>query len=327
MVPTVGGELPSDRLGLTLLHEHVFILAPEVERSYPLFDEDEAVADAVRRLRAARERGVETILDLTVLGLGRDVRVLQRVAEQVDVNIVVSTGAYVTGSLPLPFVFQDPDGPLGGHEVLIEMFEQDAWEGVDGTGVRPAALKCATDVAGLTHDCMRVLRAVARVNVSTNLPVFTHSDAASQGGLEQQRVLRELGVDLERVVIGHCGDTGDLDYLRRLLDAGSTLGLDRFGLYNLCDRETRLRVVATLCAEGWAPRLILSHDTFCWSRWGDRLRAIAPDWTYTHLVDEVLPALRRLGVPEADIEQMTVGNPRRIFETGALRPRPEGSGA
>jgi phosphotriesterase-related protein len=164
-----------------------------------------------------------------------------------------------------------------------------------------------------------VLRAAAHVHITTNLPIFTHTDAATRGGLEQQRIFREEGVDLEHVIIGHCGDTSDVDYLSELLDAGSYLGMDRFGLYNLLDFETRLEVVARLCAEGFTHRLILSHDASCYLRWGDALRALAPKWEYSHIVEEVLPALRKRGVSAEQIEEMMVVNPRRIFEDGALR--------
>jgi phosphotriesterase-related protein len=261
-----------------------------------------------------------------VLGLGRNVRLVQRVAERVDLNIVVATGAYITNSLPLPFVFQDPNGPVGGREVLIDMFEQDAIDGVAGTGTRAAILKCATDVEGVTKDVERVLRAVAKVHRSTNLPIFTHTDAVSRRGLEQQAIFAEEGADLRQVIIGHCGDTDDLDYLRQLLAAGSYLGLDRFGLYNLLDYERRLDVVMELCADGYAERLVLSHDASCYLRWGTALRALAPDWTYTHIVDDVLPALKRRGLSDAVVEQLMVTNPRNIFEAGALARPPERSG-
>jgi len=318
-VPTVTGSVRSDELGITLMHEHIFILAPELEDNYPdEWDADVQVAAAVRKLNAAKERGVNTIVDLTVLGLGRNIPLIQRVAEQVDLNIVIATGAYVTNALPLPFTFQDPNGPVGGREVLIEMFENDARHGVADTGVRAAIIKCATDVEGVTKDVERVLRAVAQVQKSTSLPIFTHTDAASRRGLEQQAIFSEEGADLGKVVVGHCGDTDDMEYLGELLAAGSYLGLDRFGLYNLLDFDRRLDVVLRLCADGHTSRLVLSHDASCYLRWGARLRDLAPDWHYTHLIDEVLPALSRRGLSKADIEQLMVANPRNIFEAGAI---------
>jgi phosphotriesterase-related protein len=320
MVPTVTGEVRSDDLGVTLMHEHIFILSPELEQNYPgPWREQERIDEAVRRLRAAKQAGIDSLVDLTVLGLGRNIPLIQRVAEQVDVNIVVATGAYVTTALPLPFVFQDPKGPLGGHEVLIELFEQDIVEGIAGTGVRAGVLKCASDVDGLTHDVERVLRAVSQVHLRTGLPIFTHTDAATRGGHEQQRIFREEGVELGQVIVGHCGDTDDLDYLRALLAEGSCLGMDRFGLYNLLAFDRRVEVVARLCAEGYTERLVLSHDASCYLRWGEELRKLAPKWHYSHLVEEVLPALRRRGVSSGQIDEMMVGNPRRILEGAARR--------
>ena len=180
-VPTVTGEVRSDALGMTLMHEHIFILAPELEQNYPEdWREQERVEDAVRKLRAAKNKGIDSIVDLTVLGLGRDIPLIHRVAERVDINIIVATGAYVTTALPLPFVFQDPKGPVGGREVLIELFQRDIYEGIAGTDVRAAVLKCASDAAGLTHDVERTLRATAQVHLATNLPIFTHTDAGDE---------------------------------------------------------------------------------------------------------------------------------------------------
>ena len=43
----------------------------------------------------------------------------------------------------------------------------------------------------------------------------------------------------------------------------------------------------------------------------------APDWNYTHIVDDVLPALREEGVTEEQLTTMLVDNPRRILEQEA----------
>ena len=39
-----------------------------------------------------------------------------------------------------------------------------------------------------------------------------------------------------------------------------------------------------------------------------------PSWHFKHITDDVLPALRARGVTEEQITQMTVTNPRDIFE-------------
>ena len=75
-----------------------------------------------------------------------------------------------------------------------------------------------------------VMDAAAAAHRETGVPITTHSHPASRNGLAQQAFLLERGVRLERVIIGHCGDTEDLDYLVELMENGSTIGMDRFGM-------------------------------------------------------------------------------------------------
>jgi phosphotriesterase-related protein len=173
---------------------------------------------------------------------------------------------------------------------------------------------------GLNEQNEKCLRAGARAHRATGVPITTHTGPPNVG-LEQQRVLREEGVDLNRVIIGHIGDTTDTDLHKKLMDEGSTIGMDRFGIYSeglTITFEQRVDAVAKLCKEGYADRMILSHDHMCWIDWD--LKNIMPGWPdrnrnlYTHISDDVLPALRERGVSEAQINQMMVKNPQRIFE-------------
>ncbi len=134
----------------------------------------------------------------------------------------------------------------------------------------------------------------------------------------QQRVLREEGVDLGRVVIGHSGDTTDLDYLRRLMDAGSYIGMDRFGLDLMLPFEDRVATVVSLCEQGYAERMVLSHDASCFTHNFEvtAKKELLPNWRFTHLHDEVLPALRARGVTDEQIHTMLVTNPRDVLTPG-----------
>ena len=85
-----------------------------------------------------------------------------------------------------------------------------------------------------------------------------------------REVLRRSGVDLGQVVIGHSGDTTDVDYLCRVADAGSYLGMDRFGLDVLLPFEDRIATVLELLRRGYAERMVLAHDASCFIDWFDR---------------------------------------------------------
>jgi phosphotriesterase-related protein len=316
-VHTVRGPIDSARLGATLMHEHVFVLSTEIQQNYPaIWNEEERLADAVAKLAELRGRGVESIVDPTVIGLGRYIPRIQRIARQTDINIIVATGIYTYNDVPFYFQLRGPGTMFGGPELMTEFFVQDITEGIAGTGVRAAILKCATDAAGLTPGVERVLRAVARAHRRTGVPITTHTHAHTHRGRDQQRVFREEGVDLTRVIIGHSGDTTELDYLKELMDNGSCIGMDRFGIDLFLPFEDRVDTVAALCKQGYADRMVLSHDAACFIDWldADARAAAAPRWTFTHISDDVLPALRARGVTQAQIDQMLVDNPRRIFE-------------
>ena len=319
-VDTVRGPTPTADLGVTLMHEHVFVLSPEIIANFPQVWGDEQAREeaAVEKLNALKAIGVDTIVDPTVIGLGRYIPRIQRIAERTGLQIIVATGVYTYNDVPMHFHFTGPGTALGGPEAMVEMFVGDITEGIAGTGVRAAILKCATDEPGVTPGVERVLRAVAQAHRATGVPITTHTHAHTRRGLDQQRIFAQEGVDLSRVIIGHSGDTTDLNYLEELIAAGSYLGMDRFGLDNILGFDDRVDIVATMCERGHADRMVLAHDAACYMDWLPEaaLPVVLPNWHYLHIHHDVLPALRRRGVTEEQITTMLIDNPRAIFTHG-----------
>ena len=316
-VDTVRGAIGTSDLGVTLMHEHVFVLSPEIIANYPegWGDENAREDAAVEKLNALKAAGVDTIVDPTVIGLGRYIPRIQRVAARTDLQIVVATGVYTYGDVPMYFHFTGPGTALNGPETMTDLFIRDITEGIAGTGVKAAILKCATDEAGITPGVDRVLRATAAAHRATGVPITTHTHAHSRRGLEQQRIFAEEGVDLSRVVIGHSGDTTDLDYLEELIAAGSYLGMDRFGIDNILSFDDRVDTVVKMCQRGHADKMVLAHDASCYIDWLPEaaLPLVLPNWHYLHIHNDVLPALRQRGVTEEQITTMLVGNPAEIL--------------
>ena len=316
-VETVRGPVDASSLGPTLMHEHVFVRSLEIEQNWPTdWDPETKVAQAVARLTELAEVGIAAVVDLTVPGLGRDLRLVKQVAEQVPITIVASTGYYTYDTLPHFFDGRIPALRAGGVDALDEFFLHDITEGIAGTGVRAGMLKCAVDEPGLTPGVERVLRAVARAHRQSGVPVTVHTHAASRSGLEVQRVLGEEGVDLGRVVIGHSGDSTDLEYLTALMDAGSVIGMDRFGVDVYCPTADRVDTVARLCQAGRADQMVLSHDASCHFDWyePELVAAATPNWHYLHISRDVIPALLERGVTEQQITTMLVQVPRRVLD-------------
>jgi len=317
-IETVRGQVGTSCLGVTLMHEHIFVLDTEISANYPedWGDEEARISGAIDRLNELKARGVDTIVDLTVIGLGRYIPRIQKIASQTDLQIIVATGIYTYCDLPHYFQYRGPGTVLGGPELIADMFVRDIQQGIADTDVRAGILKCATDAPGLTPGVERILRATAQAHLRTGVPISTHTHARRRVGLDQQRIFREEGVDLSRVVIGHSGDTTDLGYLEELIANGSYLGMDRFGIDTILSFEDRVKTVARMCERGHAGRMVLSHDAACFNHWLPErpLPAMLPRWHYLHIHNDVIPALRREGVTEDQLHTMLVENPRRIFE-------------
>src|ERR1700738_3813898 len=132
LLNTARGPIDTTDLGVTLMHEHVFIMTTEVAQNYPegWGDEEKRVADAVARLNELKSRGVDTIVDLTVVGLGRYIPRIAPGAAETDLNIVVATGLYTYNDLPFYFHYLGPGAPLGGPEIMTDMFVRDIEQGI-----------------------------------------------------------------------------------------------------------------------------------------------------------------------------------------------------
>ncbi|MXW35963.1 MAG: phosphotriesterase [Chloroflexi bacterium] len=306
LIPSARGALDTADLGFTLMHEHIFLLSHDLYASYPqLFERAAEVDRAVATLDEAYDHGVRTVVDLTTVDLGRDIGLVAEVAARTRMQIVVATGVHLNP--PAYFQRRNPDP-------VLELYLRDLNEGIAGTDVRAGAIKIATEELTPANEFQ--VRIAAMAHRATGTPLMTHSNPTIGSGADQQRVFDEEGVDLERVVIGHSGDTTDVDYLSRLMERGSTIGMDRFGAPIGASTEERIETIAELCRRGYADRMVLSHDTACHFNGvlPEVMEERMPEWHFLLITNHVLPELERLGVTGEQIEAMMVANPRRIFE-------------
>jgi phosphotriesterase-related protein len=312
-VETVRGPVALADLGTTLMHEHVFLLEPEALQNWgyafgpAYWDEEERVADAVRKLSAVREAGIRTLVDPTAPGLGRYIPRIARINEAVDLNIIVATGVYAF--LELPNFLRNRT-----VEAIAQLFVRELTVGINDTGVKAAFLKCAVEEHGLIGDVPRILAAVALAARETGAPVMVHTNAAQRTGLDALRALTQEGVDPSRIVIAHAGDSNDLRYLSEIAASGAWLGCDRFGIEHFNPMADRIETLLELLADGYGDRIHLSHDAACFYDFMMNNPAFAderPD--YLLLSKQVLPELRRAGVTQEQIDQLMIENPQRFF--------------
>jgi phosphotriesterase-related protein len=311
-VQTATGPVDADQLGFTLSHEHVTVVyGSGLVQAFPfLFDWEATREKATRHLTEAKAGGVDTIIDLSTVDLGRDVELFARVSRDSGVNVVVATGIW--RDIPRLFWDKDPD-------FIASVFIHEIEHGIGTTGIKPGAIKVANDAEGVTEIAERVLRGAARACKATGVPISTHHWAPKEVGRRQVEVFKEEGVPMQLVCIGHSADTTDVAYLEDLLASGCYLSMDRYpGVAGRPDWKQRNATVKALVGKGYAPRLMLGHD------YG--VRSVIRGFTYdpdpdTHptrylfLSNTAIPALKEDGVTDEQIRQMTVESPRR-FLTG-----------
>src|SRR3954451_17259618 len=311
-VETVEGAIDERKLGRVLVHEHVRFRDEAVAENWPrAYDGDAELQAALDAVRDAKTRGVATIIDPTAMFGGRDVRFMQRVAKKTGVQIAACTGIYTYDFLPHYFQERSEDQ-------IAALFVADIEEGVQGTDVKAAFIKCAADEPGVTPNIEKVHRAAARASVQTGPPIMAHSRPASNTGPRQVEIFLEEGVAPEKIQIAHTGDTDDLDYIERLLDSGVWIGLDRYGLEMYLPTDRRNATFAELLKRGHAGRIHVSQDFCATIDWfppevEEQLVAagLAKDWSMTLVFDQVLPWLREQDLLDEDTEsKLFMDNPR-----------------
>jgi len=309
-VQTVSGAVDPGALGFTLPHEHTHIAlwhVPGRNDYWELSRDEPVILDELRRFRDA---GGRTLVDLTLDGVGRDPAWLARLSERTGLHVVMGCGWYRGMHYP-------PEARIDRRSAddLADELVREAAEGVRGTGVKPGIIgEIGTDKPWVSPAEERVHRAAARAARRTGLAITTHG-VMSPVALDQLRILEEEGADLSRVVVGHADSYPVLDHLLELLRRGASVEFDFLGMsFTPQERHGEGRIVELvleLLGRGHAERLLLSQDV-CHNAQLKRYDGNG----YVYLAEAFLPRLRAAGVSEAEIETITVGNPRRVLSVG-----------
>jgi phosphotriesterase-related protein len=306
-VMTVLGSIDPSALGFTLPHEHTQIALWQIPGRYDYWEltrDEEAI---LAELALFREAGGASLCDLTLDGVGRDPRWLTGIAKASGLNIVMGGGWYRNPYYP-------PEARLDRRmtDEIAEYLVAEATVGVGDTGVRIGILgEIGTDKPWVAPVEERVFRAVARASRRTGLAISTHAAQSAVGALQLQ-ILEEEGADPGRIVIGHADSYPRLDHYLGLLERGASIEFDFLGMaFEPTEKYGEARVVELLLellSRGYADRILLSQDV-CHN---SQLRRYEGNG-YTYLQTTFLPRLRERGVGQAEIDQMTLHNPRRVL--------------
>jgi phosphotriesterase-related protein len=313
-INSVLGPIDSANLGVTLAHEHIQDSSTGIPQNYPELLEPGYMNHIIDGLTKAHTGGIDTIVDATTLDLGRDVNILAEASRRTGVNIIACSG----WALEKPRFFQGVS-----VEHFAQAFIRDIQKGIAETKIKAGVLKGASDKSGVLPGEGTVLRAVAWAHLHTGVPIMLHSHAVNQVARQQLAILKEEGVNLDRVKIDHANDTTDIAYLTWILDQGCFLGLDRYPGSNISPSD-RTKTLKALIDAGYADHLCVAHDwslARCLSTTSvagspEKRAAINPHG-FLYIKEIVFPQLREMGVGEDVIQSLLVNGPRNFFEGAA----------
>ncbi len=314
-VQTVTGTVLPSQLGRTLIHEHVFVEygGPSSDTVRPGRRQEEILSICIDYIEKLKAVTVSTVVDPTPIDLGRNVLLMAEIASRTGLNLICATGIYSAAT------YVRLREKLGGDpDAVAGLFIKELTEGIDDTGIKPGIIKVATGGTKITAEEYELLRAAARAAKETGVPIITHTDGIC--GAEQQEILTGAGVPAERILIGHSCLSRNFAYHLRIVQNGSYLGFDRFGMPGMAD-EVRAASLIKLIDAGCASRLMVSHDSVWYWVDGPTIgTGNYKNWVPTNFFERIIPMLRYNGVPDDQIERILAENPSRFFSGEKLPP-------
>jgi predicted metal-dependent phosphotriesterase family hydrolase len=298
-IMTVTGPIHPDGLGVTLMHEHVFLDGYWANKNFDSTLYDERIA--MEELQLFQGAGGQSLVDATPRGLcGKPAR-LKAVSEALKMPIVAGCGWYVEAYHP---------EEVRTHSVpeLAELIIRDIEEGLEGTGVRPGVIgEIGTGHQYIAPGEERCMRAAARAHHHSGLAITTHAMYGTIG-LKQLEILHEEKVDPRRVIIGHMDTYLDLDYHEAVAKAGAWIEYDAIGRADMYPDRRRAEVIAAMIRRGYLNQILFSQDVCKRSH----LHAHG-GFGYDHILRKFIPLLAEYGVGEAEVHTIMVENPKRAL--------------
>ena len=339
LVQTVLGPVHPSELGATTTHEHLYIdfsfmyrpaqdaprpeladapIALEnlgwIRRNYysnhfnlTLMETEQTIAE-VRRFK---ELGGGAIVDATSVGIGRNPEALAAISRETGVHVVMGSGHYVAAVHPA-----DMDARTA--EDIAREIVGDIVDGADGTGIRAGIIGEIGCTWPLAPNERKSLTAAAMAQRETGAAVLIHPGRDPEAPMEILDVLERGGADLSRVIMGHLDRTiFEPDGLLAVAATGCYLEWDLFGnegsYYPLAEIDMpsdaqRLDLIRRVAEAGYADKVVMGQD-ICHKH---RLTQYGGHG-YGHILENIVPKMRRKGFSEEVVQAITVGNPARIL--------------
>lgn len=287
--------------GYTLMHEHVHIDLSRIKN-----DSDTCLdckEETIKEFKRLYELGVRNILEVTNVGMGRDVSYIDEVAKASGINIIKSTGCYKD-----PFIMKHESSLT--TEQLADFMVKEIQEGfLEGHGKANVIGEIGTSKNEWTDNEKKLFDAAVIAHKATGKPIYTHTTLSTLA-LEQANYFVENKADVSKVIIGHVDLNADIEYILSVLKTGVNIGFDTIGKNNYLPDDIRIEHLIKIEKEGYLGQVVLSEDLTRKSH-----LCYKGGIGYAYLFEKFLPRLKEKGMSQESIDKMLIENPKRILES------------
>lgn len=300
------GNITTENMGITLMHEHVFNL-------YPYYKEKENTEFVKKQIERLRQFNVKTIVDLTPYAR---IGSYKNLISQCDINLICSMGFFLDKYVPASYRNMSVSD-------LVEKSSKKIEVGIGENRYKPGIIKIAASNAKLSDRQMRFFEAAAILQRKYKLPIATHSP---HGGLEHLKILIQMGASPEHLYLSHLeNEINDNNFDLKIYDIENVMMqktnivITNFGVNDRGSRyRNSVKLMEYLKNSGYLSQTLISAD--CNWRWKGNVLKLrdsqftGAEKTYSYVFDFIVPSLKKGGFTDYDINQMLIFNPKRIFD-------------
>ncbi|MFW5945112.1 MAG: phosphotriesterase family protein [Bacteroidota bacterium] len=304
-IMTVTGPIQANEMGVTLEHEHIMVdFIGADSTGYHRWDRNEVVSAVLPHFSEVKKKGLNTLVECTPAYLGRDPRLLKTISQKTNIQILTNTGYY--GAVNEKFL------PQHTYEETADQLAErwiNEWEnGIEDTDIKPGFIKISVAPDSTLSDVHEKLaRAAAKTHLKTGLTIASHTGPAGPA-FAQLKVLKEEGVAPEAFIWVHAQNSKPAAHVKAAKQ-GAWVSLD--GVKQEEEAiNNYVNMLSNLKERNLLHRVLISHDAGWYSPGETKGGDFRP---YTAIFDHLIPALKKNGFSEKEVDRLLKVNPQNAF--------------
>ena len=302
IVRTILGDIASDQLGVTYMHEHLIIDSEIVARDFAYIHLP-FESEAIEEVGLCKSHGVQTMVDCMPTGSGRSAIKLAAISKATGMNIIATAGLHTDR-------YYQPTDDLETMDAqdLAQVFVRDIQVGMEGTEHKAGQLKVVTSGQVITDRDRRLFEAAAIAHEITGAPILSHCEHG-KGALEQIELFLELNIPINKVTLSHTDKENDFGYHKEILSSGIYVEYDQS--LRQCDLAAppSALLMKAMVDEGFIDQIMLGTDGARRSLWSSLGGTPGLAWLYSGWSKKLI----ELGFTQPQLDKVFIDNPAKAL--------------